>query len=45
MYFVPVQFALLAAVVTAMIECLPLPLNDNLAIPVVTGLVLFLTGV
>lgn len=45
MYFVPLQFALLAAVVTAMIECLPLPLNDNLAIPVVTGLVLFLTGV
>lgn len=38
--FVPPLFALVGAVVAMVVEYLPLPLNDNVMIPIVTGLVL-----
>lgn len=41
-YFINPAFALLAAAATAIVESLPLPLNDNLMTPLLTGLVLVL---
>ena len=35
--------ALLGAVIGMIIECLPLPINDNLTIPLITGLILTIT--
>jgi dolichol kinase/phosphoserine phosphatase len=41
-FFTIPTFALLAAVATATIECLPWPVNDNFVTPLLTGLVLVL---
>lgn len=43
LYFTPPIFALIAAVAATIIESLPLPLNDNLVTPLLTGLILVLT--
>lgn len=42
LYFVGPLLALLAATTAVIVESLPLPLNDNLVTPVVTGFVLYL---
>jgi dolichol kinase/phosphoserine phosphatase len=42
LFFVPLVKALVGAVVAMAIECLPLPLNDNVLIPLCTGAVLTL---
>jgi dolichol kinase/phosphoserine phosphatase len=41
-YFVPPAFALQAAATAIIVESLPLPLSDNLLVPLVTGIVLIL---
>jgi dolichol kinase/phosphoserine phosphatase len=41
-YFVPPAFALVASAAATIVESLPLPIDDNLATPLITGFVLFL---
>jgi dolichol kinase/phosphoserine phosphatase len=36
-FFVPPQFALIGAAIAMTVEVLPLPLNDNVLIPIITG--------
>jgi dolichol kinase/phosphoserine phosphatase len=42
LFFVPPVWALVAAAVAMTIEVLPLPINDNISVPIITGAVLTL---
>jgi dolichol kinase/phosphoserine phosphatase len=41
-FFIPPVWALVGAAVAMIVECLPLPVNDNILVPLCTGLVLAL---
>jgi dolichol kinase/phosphoserine phosphatase len=41
-FFIPPLWALVGAAIAMIVECLPLPINDNILVPLCTGLVLTL---